>query len=72
LAAQVDHDGLAKGMLFPPQKDILAVEVKTAVAVAKKVFELGLARVDEPADVAAWVRSLLYKPEYAEPAIGRH
>jgi hypothetical protein len=36
------------------------------------VFELGLARVDEPADVAAWVRSLLYKPEYAEPAIGRH
>jgi len=59
-------------MLFPPQKAILAVEVKTAVAVAKKVFELGLARVDEPAEVAAWVRSLLYKPEYAEPAIGRH
>jgi malate dehydrogenase (oxaloacetate-decarboxylating)(NADP+) len=72
LAAQVDQGGLAKGMLFPPQKDILAVEVKTAVAVANKVFELGLARVDKPADVAAWVQSLLYKPEYAEPAIARH
>jgi len=46
--------------------------VKTAVAVANKVFELGLARVDKPADVAAWVQSLLYKPQYAEPAIGRH
>jgi malate dehydrogenase (oxaloacetate-decarboxylating)(NADP+) len=67
-AAQVEPDELAQGMLFPPQKNILAVEVKTAIAVAKKVFEFGLARVDKPADVAAWVQSLLYKPEYAKPA----
>jgi malate dehydrogenase (oxaloacetate-decarboxylating)(NADP+) len=72
LAAQVDQDGLAKGMLFPPQQNILAVEVKTAVAIAEKVFELGLARVDKPADVAAWVQSLLYRPEYAKPASARH
>ena len=66
-AAQVEPEELARGMLFPPQKDILAVEVKTAIAVANKIFDLGLARVDKPHDVAAWVNALLYKPEYDKP-----
>ena len=66
-AAQVEPEELARGMLFPPQKDILTVEVKTAIAVAKKIFDLGLARVDKPQDVTAWVNALLYKPEYDKP-----
>ena len=51
-------------MLFPPQKDILRIEVQTAIKVAQKIFELGLARVKQPEDISAWIRSLLYKPQY--------
>jgi malate dehydrogenase (oxaloacetate-decarboxylating)(NADP+) len=51
-------------MLFPPQKDILKTEVQTAIRVAEKIFDLGLARVQRPNDIAAWLEGLLYKPEY--------
>jgi malate dehydrogenase (oxaloacetate-decarboxylating)(NADP+) len=50
--------------LLPPQKDILKIEIKTAITVAEKVFELGLARIDKPADVAKLVNASLYKAEY--------
>jgi malate dehydrogenase (oxaloacetate-decarboxylating)(NADP+) len=32
-------------MLFPPQSNILEVEVQTAARVAKLVFDAGLARI---------------------------
>ena len=51
-------------MHFPPQSDILEVEVKTAARVAKLVFDANLARVDRPADMEAFIRRHLYKPEY--------
>jgi malate dehydrogenase (oxaloacetate-decarboxylating)(NADP+) len=63
-ADQVSPEDLEQGMLFPPQKDILKIEVQTAIVVAKKIFDLGLARVEKPADIFAWIHSLLYKPEY--------
>lgn len=62
---QVSTLQLGQGLLLPPQKDILKIEVKTAIAIAKKVFELGLARIDKPADIAELVNASLYKPEYA-------
>lgn len=64
LADQLTPQQLEAGMLFPPQKEISAIEVKTAIAVATKAFDLGLARVERPKDIAAWIQSLLYKPEY--------
>jgi malate dehydrogenase (oxaloacetate-decarboxylating)(NADP+) len=65
LADQVGSQQLEKGMLFPPQKDILEIEVQTAIIVTRKIFELGLARVEKPTDIPAWRHSLLYRPEYA-------
>ena len=64
VADQVTSDQLKLGMLFPPQSNILEVEVQTAVRVAKFVFDSGLARVDRPADIEALIRRHLYKPEY--------
>jgi malate dehydrogenase (oxaloacetate-decarboxylating)(NADP+) len=63
-ADQVSPQQLEQGMLFPPQKDILRIEIQTAIKVAKKIFELGLARVKQPEDISAWIQSLLYKPQY--------
>jgi len=65
MADQVTPQELEQGMLFPPQKDILKIEIQTAIAVARKIFDLNLACVKEPADISAWIQSLLYKPEYS-------
>lgn len=65
LGDQVSSHQLDQGLLLPPQKDILKIEIKTAIAVAKKVFELGLARIDKPADIAKLVNASLYSSEYA-------
>jgi len=51
-------------MLYPPQIDILKTEVQTAIRVAEKIFDLGLARVKRPTAISAWIEGLLYKPGY--------
>ncbi len=64
VADQVTPEQLKLGMLFPPQSNILEVEVRTAARVAKLVFDAGLARVDPPADIETFIRGHVYKPEY--------
>jgi malate dehydrogenase (oxaloacetate-decarboxylating)(NADP+) len=64
VADQVTPEQLHLGMLFPPQSDILEVEIRTAARVAKLVFDSGLARVDRPADMDVFIRRHVYKPEY--------
>ncbi len=46
VADQVTPGHLKLGMLFPPQSNILEVEIKTAARVARLVFESNLARVE--------------------------
>jgi malate dehydrogenase (oxaloacetate-decarboxylating)(NADP+) len=64
VADQVTPEQLKLGMLFPPQSNILEVEVQTAARVAKLVFDAGLARVSRPSDMVAFIRKHVYKPEY--------
>jgi malate dehydrogenase (oxaloacetate-decarboxylating)(NADP+) len=64
VADLVTPEQLKLGMLFPPQSDILEVEVQTAARVAKLVFDASLARVDRPADMVSFIRRHVYKPEY--------
>src|SRR4029077_3593142 len=64
VADEVTPEQLKLGMLFPPQSNILEVEIKTAARVAKLVFESNLARVAPQADYEAFIRQHLYKPEY--------
>jgi malate dehydrogenase (oxaloacetate-decarboxylating)(NADP+) len=63
-ADQVTPEQLKLGMLFPPQSNILEVEVQTAVRVAKLIFDSDLARVDRPRDIHAWIEGQLYRPRY--------
>jgi malate dehydrogenase (oxaloacetate-decarboxylating)(NADP+) len=64
VADQVPNDLLKQGLLYPLQSNILETEIKTAARVAKLVFDKGLARVDRPADMEAFIRAHVYKPEY--------
>ncbi len=64
IADQVRPDQLKHGLLFPPQSNILEIEIKTAARVAKIVFDSDLARVEHPGNMEAFIRDHVYKPEY--------
>ena len=64
VADQVAPDLLKQGLLYPLQADILETEIQTAARVAKLVFDSGLARVQRPSDMVAFIRGHVYKPEY--------
>jgi malate dehydrogenase (oxaloacetate-decarboxylating)(NADP+) len=68
VADQVPSELLKQGLLYPLQSNILEAEIQTAARVAKLVFESGLARVKQPADMVAFIHQHVYKPEYKEVA----
>jgi malate dehydrogenase (oxaloacetate-decarboxylating)(NADP+) len=63
-ADQVDLELRRAGMLFPSQANILESEVTTATRIAESMFEQGLAQVERPLDIRAWIEGQLYRPEY--------
>ncbi len=63
-ADQVGQGDRDRGMLFPRQADILETEITTAARVVEFLFDQGLATVDRPRDIRAWLESITYKPEY--------
>jgi len=64
IADQVPSDLLNQGLLYPLQSSILETEIEAAARVAKLVFDSGLARVNRPADMVAFIREHVYKPQY--------
>jgi len=66
VADQVPLDLLNLGMLYPLQSNILETEIQTAARVAKLVFNSGLARVERPNDMLAFIREHVYAPEYKD------
>jgi malate dehydrogenase (oxaloacetate-decarboxylating)(NADP+) len=64
VADQVPSELLNQGLLYPLQSNILEIEIQTAARVAKLVFDSGLARVERPSDMIAFIREHVYKPEY--------
>jgi malate dehydrogenase (oxaloacetate-decarboxylating)(NADP+) len=65
VADQVPAELLQQGLLYPLQSNILETEIQTAARVAKLVFDSGLARVDRPVDMVAFIRQHVYQPQYA-------
>ncbi len=64
VADQVPADLLRQGLLYPLQSNILETEIQTSARVAKLVFDAGLARVERPDDMVAFIRSKVYQPTY--------
>ena len=67
-ADQVGDDLRNKGMLYPSQANILETEITTAIRVVEFMFDKGLATVERPKDIRAFVEGKLYKPAYAAEA----
>lgn len=64
LAGQVDDASLAKGLIYPPQSQILASSTKIAEKLVAYIFDHDLAGVPRPDDIAALIDAKRYKPEY--------
>jgi malate dehydrogenase (oxaloacetate-decarboxylating)(NADP+) len=65
VADLVASETLKQSLLFPLQSNILGSEIQTASRVAKLIFDSGRARMEGPADILAFIRKHVYKPEYA-------
>tara|TARA_B100001057_G_scaffold85656_1_gene81487 strand:+ start:1807 stop:3480 length:1674 start_codon:yes stop_codon:yes gene_type:complete len=65
VAEQVSQKQLELGMLFPPQSNILEVEIKTAAKVAKLIFEKDLAGVSRQQDYEEFIRNHVFNAVYA-------
>ena len=64
LAHQVEQADLDRGRVFPALARIREVSVAIAVEVAKLAYERGVASMDQPDDLEAHIRSVMYAPEY--------
>ncbi len=63
-ADQVGDDLRQKGMLFPSQSNVLETEITTAVRIVEFIFNQGLATVERPKDLRAFVEGQIYTPHY--------
>lgn len=64
LAELVTPAELESGLIYPPQSAIFETEMYVARRIAEVIFARSLARVKEPQDLSAYLRSLVYQPEY--------
>jgi malate dehydrogenase (oxaloacetate-decarboxylating)(NADP+) len=64
LAETVRDEDLAQGSLFPALARVREVSARIAAAVAEVAFAEGLAGIERPADLGAWVETQMYHPEY--------
>ncbi len=64
LAEQVSEADFETGRLYPPLNTIRQISLHIAVAVAELAFEEGLARVERPDDIKAFIQSQMFEPQY--------
>ncbi|KAA3664476.1 MAG: NAD-dependent malic enzyme [Chloroflexi bacterium] len=64
LAGLVNEDDLAMGRVYPPLTSIREVSAAIGTAVAEVAYERGLARLEKPEDLRAYIESVMYQPTY--------
>lgn len=64
LAAMVSDEQFAAGLIYPPMANIRQAAIVVATAVAEFFFDEGLARVERPASITAFINEHVWVPEY--------
>jgi malate dehydrogenase (oxaloacetate-decarboxylating)(NADP+) len=62
LAGLVKTPDLDRGSLYPPLRDIRKISLAIAVSVARKAYELKLARARRPRNLRAAIERVMYQP----------
>ena len=65
LAEQVSDESLAAGCLYPDLKVIREISAQIAAAVCEEAFAQGLAGIEPPEDLPAYIRERMFYPRYA-------
>jgi len=66
LASLLREEELAEGRIYPSLKRIHEVSLAIAVGVAEEVYASKLTDQPRPADLTAFIRSQMFKPEYPD------
>ena len=64
LAETVTTSDLDQGSLYPPLQAIRSASLAVATAVAEVAFRDGLAGIERPGDLADYIHSQMYQPDY--------
>ncbi len=64
VAEQVTMEDFEMGLIYPQVKDILKVSLNVAVRVAEEIFASGLAGIEKPEDIRAFIKSKMFVPMY--------
>jgi len=64
VAEQVTRDDFEKGLIYPQVKDIMKVSLNVAVKIAEEIFKSGLAGIERPDDLHAFIKNKMYVPVY--------
>ena len=64
LAEQVSEESLAAGCLYPDLKLIREISAQIAVSVCEEAFAQGLAGIERPDDLPAYIRHRMFYPRY--------
>jgi malate dehydrogenase (oxaloacetate-decarboxylating)(NADP+) len=64
VAEQISEEDFDNGLIYPRIDSILEVSLNVAIKVTEKIFDSGLARVEKPDDIKAFIKSKMYEPAY--------
>jgi len=64
LAEMVTEEELSLGTVYPDLRKIRKISATIAAGVCEMAFDNGLARVERPADIAAFIEANMFHPEY--------
>ena len=64
LAQLVTENDIKKGALYPKLSNIRTISLEIAVAVAQKIYELGLARNKQPENIKDAITNYMFDPSY--------
>ncbi|MBK7575841.1 MAG: NAD-dependent malic enzyme [Candidatus Kapabacteria bacterium] len=64
LAGMVTAEQFEKGLIYPPMANIRQAAIVVANAVTRFFFDEGLARIERPDDISAFVDAAVWAPEY--------
>jgi malate dehydrogenase (oxaloacetate-decarboxylating)(NADP+) len=64
VAEQVTENDFENGLIYPHVNDILGVSLNVAVKVAEQIFTSGIAGVERPKDIRAFIKVKMYVPHY--------
>ncbi|MNV88733.1 NAD-dependent malic enzyme [compost metagenome] len=64
LAEMVADEDIQEGALYPRLKEIRAISLAIAIAVAEKAYDLGIAHNEKPKNIKQTISDYMYNPSY--------